>query len=113
MHYYKNKKPEVGTGYAISEKGERISYEEAYEIEVKWAQKEGKLFAYLSGDGKAITSWPGIVFSENVKIIGRSVDNFGGERIYLRFTWNNEVWSGFAMGAGMYGRFKRTKLSTL
>ena len=102
-----------------------ISYRRAHTAEKKWAKQKGKLMAYLTcpklkgnkwGPAQAkhtITSWPGGVFSDRVLLMGTKRDNFGGERTYLRFAMDGQIWSGYAMGCGMYGRFKRTSLKSL
>ena len=80
------------------------------------ARKTGKLTAYLSGNGKAVTGWLGNPYSSRIALFSTYRDNFGGERTPLRFVapWdNNKIWSGYAMGRGMYGHFKRTKIKDL
>ena len=92
---------------------EEMCWDCAYKIEKGDAIKHGNIFAYLSEDGKKVTNWPGMVFSDNLHFLCNMTDNFGGERTYLRFRFNGDVWSGFAMGKGMYLRARKTKLKSL
>ena len=101
---------ECSTGTARTEDGREICWKCSHEQERAFMRKHGKTFAYLNSEGTAVTDWPGKPLSDRVRILGTSRDNFGGERTYLRFVFEGEVWSGYAMGRGMYGRFRRTKM---
>jgi len=101
---------EISTGIAHSLDGRRLCYDCAFQEEVRQYKQENRMIAYLSDDGRRITNWPGYTISAQVFILNESRDNFGGERIYLRFVFDDSIWSGFAMGRGMYLRAKRTKL---
>lgn len=92
---------------------QEVCWDCAYNIEKRDAIKHGKMLAYLSENRNEITNWTGKAFSTDVCILREMRDNFGGERTYLRFRFNREVWSGFTMGRGMYLRAKRTKLHNL
>lgn len=101
------------TGYATNaDTGKKVCYKCAAEQHRKQMRVNGKTMAYLSGDGKKITTWDGTVLSGRVTITNETKGNFGDERVYFRFTFNGEVWSG--MGRyGMYCKAKRTKLKTI
>ena len=86
------------------------------EFELRRMKETGKCFAYLveKDDGHAeVTTWPGNLISDRVFILRKMRDNFGGERVYFRFIFDGEIWSGFACGFGMYLTAKRTKLKSL
>jgi hypothetical protein len=102
------------TGYGRDrETGETFCYECAHDKERELVRKSDKVFAYLSSDGKRVQDWPGGVLSDRVCVLSEGRDNFGGERIYLRFEFEGTIFSGFAMGRGAYLRAKRTKLKSL
>ena len=114
---------EFTTGYGIDQNGKKSCYDCCLESEKESMRKNGTVFAY-HGKPKTkppikhfetgtITNWPGGIISDRVLILSHCVDNFGGERTYLRFEFENEIWSGFSMGEGMYLRAKRTKLKEL
>lgn len=88
------------------------------------AVKSGKLFAYYTPETDKgnrilhhrISGWFGNSYASGVVRLSSGHDNFGGYRVYLRFRapWDqNRIWSGYAMGNGVYGRFRRTKLTDL
>lgn len=104
----------LSTGYGTDpETGETFCYECATEKEKARIRETGEVFAYLSGDGKSVVNWPGGVLSNRVCVLNECRDNFGGERTYLRFEFEGDIYSGFAMGRGVYLRAKRTKLKSL
>lgn len=104
----------LSTGYGRDPKtGETFCYECATKKEKARIRETGQVFAYLSGDGKCVTDWPGGVLSDRVRVLSESRDNFGGERIYLRFEFEGDIYSGFAMGWGVYLRARKTKLKSL
>ena len=106
---------EYTRGYGTDKDGKKHCYKCCLEMDKKEMRKTGKCFAYHSKEnGKdVISSWPGLTISDKVEILNYSTDNFGGKRTYLRFVFDNEIWSGFSMGVGMYMRAKRTKIKEL
>ena len=104
-----------GTGYGSDSAGKKSCYECCHKQELIDIEKTGKVFAYLTKkNGKhLITNWPGYLLSDNVVILSRSRDNFGGDRTYLRFRIDTSIYSGFGMGESMYLRAKLTKLTDL
>jgi hypothetical protein len=111
-----SKHREYDIGYGIDSSGKKHCYDCCLEIDKVDMRKFGNVFAYHGEDDKGntiVTNWPGGVISDKVNILSYSRDNFGGKRIYLRFLFEGEVWSGFSMGKGMYLRAKRTKLNGL
>lgn len=112
-HLYDNGIP-MTTGYGSDPNtGKTFCFECAHDIERDLIRKSDKVFAYLSSDGKQVHDWPGGVMSDKVLVLSESTDNFGGTRIYLRFEFEGVIFSGFAMGRGVYLRAKRTKLKGL
>lgn len=112
-HLYPHGMP-LSTGYCTDPNtGKTYCYDCATEREKLRIRETGEVFAYLSGDGKNVVNWPGRVLSNRVCILNECRDNFGGERIYLRFEFEGDIYSGFAMGRGVYLRAKRTKLKSL
>jgi hypothetical protein len=110
------------TGYGVDDKGKKSCYDCCLKWEKEQMRKYGNVMAYHSrmktgGPGTyephAVTLWPGNVISDQVHILSHLTDNFGGERTYLRFVFEGEIWSGFSMGEGTYLRAKRTKLTSL
>lgn len=102
---------DITRGYGRDSEGNRHCYDCCLEIEKESMRKTGQVFAYHSG--YSVTIWPGNVISNDVYVLSHSMDNFGGERTYLRFMFEGEIWSGFSMGEGMYLRARRTKLKSL
>ena len=88
----------------------------AAEGEREHMRKTGHCFAYhteVKGGAPQVTTWPGNRLDEGVRVLSVGTDNFGGERTYLRFRFEGEIWSGFSMGPGMYLRARRTKIQHL
>ena len=105
-----------------------------HENAVRRARRTGELTAYLHcGPGEhllsqllspcdkhhlQVTDWLGLPFcipGSYVRVLQPYRDSFGGQRIPLRF-WGpgkKAVWSGYALGCGMYGNFRRTKFLDL
>ena len=103
------------SGYGIDTEGKKHCYDCCLKNDKDSMRETGKCFAYHSQkNGKPnIINWPGGVISDKVSILKMMCDNFGGERTYLRFKFEGEIWSGFSLGAGTYLRAKRTKLKSL
>ncbi len=102
------------TGYGKDkETGATFCYDCAHERERELIRKSDEVFLYLSEDGKEVHDWPGGVMSNKVFILSEHTDNFGGNRTYLRFEFEGTIFSGFAMGKGVYLRAKRTQLKSL
>ena len=81
---------------------------------VKWFDRiNGNTYHSKENGKNVLSSWSGLTISDKVEILNYSTDNFGGKRTYLRFVFDNEIWSGFSMGVGMYMRAKRTKIKEL
>jgi len=106
---------EFTRGYGKDKDGKTYCYKCCLKMDKDSMRETGKCFAYhTEKNGKAVIStWPGLVISDKVFVLNNSKDNFGGERTYLRFLFEDEVWSGFSMGVGAYLRAKRTKLKDL
>ena len=104
-------------GYGTDDQGKTHCYDCCARDELLQIEKTGRVFAYLTKDPDtghlAITNWPGPVLSSSVLILSQNTDNFGGERTYLRFLIDDQVYSGFGLGVGMYLRAKLTQLTDL
>ena len=100
-------------GYSTDREGRTSCYPCTLNLEITEIKETGRAIAYLSGDSKRVTNWPGHTISNEVYILSESRDNFGGNRTYLRFRLDDEVYSGFALGAGMYLRARKTKFTDL
>jgi len=103
----------ITTGYGVDKDGNKFCYACCFKEDLKSMRRLGRCMAYLSEDGKKITTWPGEIISDKVLILSKGRDSFGGERTYIRFMFDNQVWSGWGMGHGMYLRAKRTKIESL
>jgi hypothetical protein len=110
------------TGYVTLRNGRRISYEEALRRDLVQARETGKLIAY-HGTGSTgrtmLTSWSGLPIAVDVRTVSTSPmprSWMSDAKVFMRFRapWDdNRIWSGFTMGPGMYGHFRRTKSSSL
>lgn len=66
--------------------------------------------AYLSGDGKTITTWPGGVLAQVVKLWSVH-NNMAGEILRIRAVdASGNKWHGTSPGRGMYCRLHRSKV---
>lgn len=101
------------TGYAVEDKTKKkICFACATRQHRRDMRVTGETMAYLSNDGESVTTWAGGRLSDRVCVTNQTRGNFGDERVYFRFTFNGEVWSG--MGRfGMYCKARRTKLKTI
>jgi hypothetical protein len=65
--------------------------------------------AYLAGDGKTITTWPGGELAK-VTALWESGNNFAGKIMRFRATApDSSRWYGTSPGKGMYARLRRNK----
>ena len=75
------------------------------------------LIAYVSSDGKAITTWNGEVLSSEVRNLGYHYSPFGecnlGKPYYIRFKYLGKIYCGIALGEGCLVRAKVSKLKSL
>ena len=102
----------IGTGYARDAEGKRYCYECADNNQREAMARETDIYAYVSGDGKRITTWT-----------GGHLANVTGSRMETRYTptggyyrryyyWareNGRDWYGIGEGPGMHVRIRRVK----
>jgi hypothetical protein len=78
---------------------------------------EKYLIAYVSSDGKAITTWNGEVLTTEVRELGFHYSPFGesffGKSYYIRFKYLGKIYCGIALGEGCLVRAKVSKLKSL
>lgn len=103
----------LATGYGPDMHGKRHCYDCCHVLELEQIKETGRVFAYLGNDEKTVETWHGSILSDDVRVLSRSRDNFGGERTYLRFRIDGKIYSGFGLGVGMYLRARRTNLGGL
>jgi len=100
-------------GYAVTNDNRRICYGCANEREKADFAKSEAYFAYMSGDGKAVTTWTGERLA-TVTYSRRHRGGFGGEYFTLDATApDGSRWYGRGAGPGMYCRLKRRKSATV
>jgi hypothetical protein len=101
----------ICTGYATTQGGARICYacaDAAQHEEMRTAQS---MFAYLSSDGRTISTWTGgalaRVTSEHTQRVGFG---FRPSRTYLQaIAPDGSRWHGTSPGRGMFCRMKRSR----
>jgi len=75
---------------------------------------EDFILAYLSCDGKKVTTWRGQTISDQIYILSkRYCSNMGEDRYYLRFKFNGYIYSGFAICKSGIVKARRTKLDSI
>jgi hypothetical protein len=82
-------------GYSIDQKGRTYCYECSLADDIAYLKETGKLTAYLSSDGKRITTWPGLIIAT---VTSSHVVNFGYCRDQMSFD------AVMADGTRLYGR---------
>lgn len=103
---------EIGTGYAETPEGEKVCYPCAEARERVSFARSDKYFAYLSQDGKSVTTWTGGFLARTLYVHKAKLSGFGGyhDAVFVNvYAPDGSVWSGRGPGAGMYIRLKRTK----
>jgi hypothetical protein len=103
---------EPGTGYATMRgTEERICYSCADDRERAALLTEHTIGAYLSSDGKRITTWTGGTLMHVTKHTTARVGFGGTTRHYLRATdvHGAHSWIGTSPGPNMYARMRRAK----
>lgn len=93
----------IGTGYGVQH-GQMFCYTCCAQNDREaLAKRPAKFFAYLAGDGKRVTSWPGEDLAR-VTHLGYSRSGWHGSKIY-RFharDTSGQWWQGIGPGPGMY-----------
>ena len=108
-----------GTGYAVlgdrdpSEVNHFVCYGCADSRERADMATADRFFAYLSSDGRTVTTWTGAALADVTSERERRV-GFGGCRVYVRATdRTGRKWYGNGPGRGMYVRLRRLGPKTL
>ena len=83
------------------------------DADISFMRRVGRCSAYLSGDGKSVNLWSGGVISNDVVILSKGMDSLRREKTYLRFVFDNQVWSGWTFGLGTHVWAWRTKIKEL
>lgn len=103
-----------GTGVAYDSQGRSFCYDCANSREAEAFSAADKFTAYLSSDGKNVTTWPGGVLARVQQMSNPAVryTPTGGryETVYsvVRDASGN-LWYGQGPGCGMYHRLRRAK----
>lgn len=96
-------------GYGIDQNGKTSCYKCCLNVDIKELKETGKVTAYISSDGKHITTWPGMILAN---ITGKHTVNFGYCRDQISFDAimpdGTRVY-GRGPGAGMYCRVRVKK----
>lgn len=100
------------TGTAHTSDGREICWDCAEREEKADLATARHHFAYLSGDGRTVTNWPGrilgTVTSETIRRVGFG---YKATRTYLRVRmFDGSLWHGTSPGRGMYCRLYRNKV---
>lgn len=105
----------ISTGYATTPGGKRYCHECAAEHDKARMKSSGQIDLYLAerGNQLVVTTWPGKIISQRVKVINSWRNNFGDKRIAVRFCFDGEIWSGQGSGVGMILRCRRTKFRNM
>lgn len=95
-------KKSVAAGYAVlTENGERICYECSYRLHLQEMRTQEAISAYVSGDGKALTTWTG-------RVLAQAVDRNHCKLTRASHTHSQEEYSSFwfldPTGQRWYGR---------
>jgi hypothetical protein len=86
---------ECTRGYSIDGEGKTYCYGCSLALDVAYLNESGKLSAYLSGDGRTITTWPGLPIAA---VDYTAVRDFG----YCRN--QTAVWATLPDGRRVFGR---------
>ena len=103
---------ELTTGYGTDSDGRRHCYDCCLARDLAYMSEHGKLSAYLSGDGKSITTWPGGKLADVIDLWQTSAGGFlcGVKIARVRArSVSGEMWHGRGPGRGMYIRMTKTK----
>lgn len=95
-------------GIARGPNGETMCFHCAATAIRREMRETGKATLYLDKTERYVTTWDGQVIRKIVPF-NVSRGNFGDRRLYFRFRYLGEVWTGMGQGAGMYCHVRRTK----
>jgi len=102
---------EYTTGYGVDSSGKKHCYACCHAQDLAQLKDTTKpFFAYVNGDGKSITNWPG---STLMRITSESTGRggFGGRMYYYRaIDANGQQWHGKNAGRGMCIKLKACRV---
>ena len=101
---------DITTGYATCVDGRRICYECAADSDRAHMIGTGRIVAYLSGDGRTVSTWPGVPLMRVTSETVARTASFGYKttRTYLRAVAPDGTrWHGTSPGRGMFCRMRR------
>jgi len=99
------------TGYGVDKDGRKLCYDCCARGDREYMAREGKITAYLSDDGKRITTWSG---NPLMTVSRESIGSAGGFARSAKITrvWavdeQGNWWHGRGPGRGMYIRMRRS-----
>lgn len=108
------------TGYAHTPDGKKVCVSCAEQMEYdnfmaqEYPMRDGAFFAYLSGDGKSLTTWTGRKLA-TITDLTYTEAGFGGwrrdsgRRYFRAVDDKGRQWHGNSPGKGMYARAKLSK----
>jgi len=102
----------ITSGYGIDHDGKRHCYACCHARELAYMAEHGRIDAYLSCDGRAITMWPGLALARVTAEWETSAGGFarGTQVTRVRATAADGTrWYGRGPGRGMYIRLRRAK----
>jgi hypothetical protein len=101
----------ITRGYGTCD-GKRYCYDCCRERDLNYMHTHGKISAYLAGDGKTITTWPGLPLLTVTASWQTSAGGFAGDTTITRvqaIADDGSKWYGRGPGRGMYIRLRRAK----
>lgn len=99
----------IGTGVCVTVDERRICYNCADDAE-RESMREGRpALAYLSSDGRNVTTWPGGILGTVTRETVRTMYGFcRSERTFVRVTaFDGSAWHGSGIGRGCYVRLRK------
>ena len=101
-----------GSGYAVTRSGTVLCYPCSNELEREQMAGAQSYVAYLSSDGKTLTTWPGGELARVVATSASRTGFYGSSITYVRAVApDGSVWYGKGAGRGMILTIRRVKSS--
>lgn len=100
------------TGYGYDTNGRTYCYDCCAERDIEYMRTHDKIGAYLSGDGRTVSNWPGRPLARVTREAVRMMRGFGGshERTFVRaVAADGTRWYGSGPGRSMYLRLHKCK----
>ena len=99
-------------GYGKDADGRTYCYDCCQQRDQEYMQREGRVTAYLSGDGTQITGWPGFVLATVTAEWETSAGGFCRQTQITRVRARDgqgQAWYGRGLGRGMCVQLRRAK----